>query len=607
MDNNLTLIAQYLYQHGHSDVAQTVLDFPEFNATHRRYLDLKHHVTEYVNSTDRKLLSSDAVDYIYGHLHQLDETTDTSEMKLKIRISLVTITYLEQLLIEKNTEEAVLTLKLLPEETDLSTRQNLSSLLISSDTPNVFLSAINWRNVSKYEQSRALLVENLFRLLPSSIYLYPHGLESIIRDAGNYQNLSHPSFGTGSDLCNMLGNGDSDDSAQLPTKIKQTLNYHTDEVWFIKYSPNGRYLATGSKDKKIMVYDATENYKLTAVFKLHTESITYLAWNSSSTEILSLSFDQVLRVWSVATGKCIRELDKSQITQSRLSAAKFSPDYETNNQIIVASNDGRLFTVSISEDRNVPPKLVCEYSKTFVSPQIQDFTIQNNFIWAITVMNELIVFSLDTLKLIYKIQLNQPPVAITSVSASFPGVINQDGTTNSYVLINLKPSSLVLVNTSGITSSSGGSTVTHLDLGSTKSRPRTRSRSTSSSFSAIKRPIVTPEQEMVNTNGRLPYLESFFHLPTASANNYVMRGCAGGNFNPSTSSTKASSGIVLSGGRGGEIWMWGYEGNILHCVRGHEGLVNCVDWRGDKWYEDSMGNVEWASGSDDGKVIVWGV
>lgn len=35
--------------------------------------------------------------------------------------------------------------------------------------------------------------------------------------------------------------------SQLPTELVQTLEAHSDEVWFCTFSPDGRYLASGSK------------------------------------------------------------------------------------------------------------------------------------------------------------------------------------------------------------------------------------------------------------------------------------------------------------------------------------------------------------------------
>lgn len=534
----------------------------EFNPSHRLYLEVKDEISQLI--TTNQTITEEIIDLLVKKLSKLS----SEDLSLPIKLSVLTILFLEELYINKNSNRALTILKSLPKDTDISIRQNLSSLLLQNDAPNVFLASLRWKNINSIGESRNLLIENLFGLLPSSVYLFPNGIEMMLKDASNYQQLSLPSFNSANSNLN-----------SLPINLKQTLNYHTNEVWFIKYSPNGKYLATGSKDTKIIIYDVENNYKLESVFQLHTESITYLSWNSSSTELLSLSFDQTLKIWSIELNKCIKELDnkKSLITQARLSTAHFLPNYESNNQILVASNDGKLFIVSL-KDKLSKPELISEFTQSVISPQIQDLTIQNNFIYGITITNELLVFTIPDLKLIYKMQFNQMPISITSVSSSFPGIPSNWNLTSksfdnqSYVLVNLKPNSLALINTTGISS------------------------------------ITANKKTQTSSNGgKLPFIETFFHLPSASSSNYIIRGCAGGNYNPANSELgNTQSGLVISGGKSGEIWLWGHQGNVLGCVHEHEGLVNCVSWRGDS-YTESTRDVEWASGSDDGKVCIWGV
>lgn len=42
---------------------------------------------------------------------------------------------------------------------------------------------------------------------------------------------------------------------QFPCETVQILTEHCDEVWFCRFSPDGKKLATGSKDASIIIYD----------------------------------------------------------------------------------------------------------------------------------------------------------------------------------------------------------------------------------------------------------------------------------------------------------------------------------------------------------------
>lgn len=42
---------------------------------------------------------------------------------------------------------------------------------------------------------------------------------------------------------------------QFPCQTAQVLNDHCDDVWFLRFSPDGTMLATGSKDGTLIVWD----------------------------------------------------------------------------------------------------------------------------------------------------------------------------------------------------------------------------------------------------------------------------------------------------------------------------------------------------------------
>ncbi|ODQ78153.1 hypothetical protein BABINDRAFT_87820 [Babjeviella inositovora NRRL Y-12698] len=51
---------------------------------------------------------------------------------------------------------------------------------------------------------------------------------------------------------------------QFPATAKVTLKHHTDEVWFVKFSPSGRYLASAGLDAHIIIYDVMHDFKVVA-------------------------------------------------------------------------------------------------------------------------------------------------------------------------------------------------------------------------------------------------------------------------------------------------------------------------------------------------------
>lgn len=73
----------------------------------------------------------------------------------------------------------------------------------------------------------------------------------------------------------------------------------------IKYSPNGKYLAAGSHDSKIYLYQ-TENYEKIALCRGHTSYITHLDFSFDSSVLQSNSGDYELLYWEIPSGKQIK-------------------------------------------------------------------------------------------------------------------------------------------------------------------------------------------------------------------------------------------------------------------------------------------------------------
>jgi microtubule-associated protein-like 1/2 len=85
----------------------------------------------------------------------------------------------------------------------------------------------------------------------------------------------------------------------------------TEQIECIQYSPNGQYLACGSRDNSIYIYAVTDQgYKYSRIGRCygHSSFITHIDWSVDSEFLMSNSGDYELLVWQAATCKQVTQV-----------------------------------------------------------------------------------------------------------------------------------------------------------------------------------------------------------------------------------------------------------------------------------------------------------
>ena len=139
------------------------------------------------------------------------------------------------------------------------------------------------------------------------------------------------------------------------TAFAQTrLEGHTDVVNSLTFSPDGKTLASGSRDTKIRLWEADtgkyirttgSNVGIHRMLRVHTSSVSSIAFNPDGSRLASGSRDGTIRLWNAATGKHLATLRGHT---DYIYSIAFSPD---GSRLASGSGDDtiRLWDATTSE------------------------------------------------------------------------------------------------------------------------------------------------------------------------------------------------------------------------------------------------------------------
>ncbi|KAJ7108211.1 hypothetical protein C8R44DRAFT_884977 [Mycena epipterygia] len=118
--------------------------------------------------------------------------------------------------------------------------------------------------------------------------------------------------------------------------IQKILRGHSGSVWAVAFSPDGAFIASGSVDKTVCVWDAHTGELVVEPIQGHRDSVTTVHFSPDGTRITSGSHDNTVRVWDTHTGTLV-----AGPFEGRTDCVHFSPD---GSRIAIVDDENRVLT-----------------------------------------------------------------------------------------------------------------------------------------------------------------------------------------------------------------------------------------------------------------------
>lgn len=123
--------------------------------------------------------------------------------------------------------------------------------------------------------------------------------------------------------------------------LKHEWQAHLNSVFTLRYSPDGNFLFSGSRDARLKVWDVQAGYLQAAEVVAHMYAINHLEFSPDAKHFVTCSLDKSIKVWDTGGLQLLKVIDKARHAGHGTSV----------NKLLWTSFESQL--LSASDDRSI--------------------------------------------------------------------------------------------------------------------------------------------------------------------------------------------------------------------------------------------------------------
>ena len=124
---------------------------------------------------------------------------------------------------------------------------------------------------------------------------------------------------------------------------KRVISAHKISVFTVQYSPDQRYLLSGSRDAHLKIWDVESDYRLKESIVAHMYAINHLVFSADGKHFVTCSMDKSIKVWDAETFHLLKVIDKARHAGHGTSVNKVL--WTNFNNLLLSASDDRSISI----------------------------------------------------------------------------------------------------------------------------------------------------------------------------------------------------------------------------------------------------------------------